>query len=207
MRRRIFFGFHFEKSDPHALTSRLPCCLTAGKSRSVNIDRCRHRVSLLLCCRDGFLIFARISASVLTADQKILSLLAEEHLAAIGAILGYGHIPRREITCGIFFTAVEHGVIASELCDDLRRTLGAVDTGLSDARLGKAALGILTASVEATELSGAQHHIGAALFALEIGDDNRLLLFRCLFPVLLAFCGRSSQGVLVVGRSIRLSAI
>ena len=80
-------------------------------------------------------------------NEKVLSLLAEEHLAAIGAKLCGGHIPRGEITFGIALTAVKYGVVTTKLGDHLGIALGAVHAGLTNASLGELTLGIATASI------------------------------------------------------------
>ena len=50
---------------------------------------------------------------IVVADKERLSLLAEEYLAAVGAFLVGGKIPRRKIALGVFFTAVEYRLVSA----------------------------------------------------------------------------------------------
>ena len=122
--------------------------------------------------------------------RKIFTLLAEQHLAAGGTGLLCGQIPRRKITLGILFTAVEYRLILAVLHHNLACALGARNVQLLGLLLGKSTSGILRASKEGAEFSRTLYHVRSADLALEIRNNGSLLFFLllCLDRFLLRRC-------------------
>lgn len=106
-----------------------------------------------------------VSTTFGVTDQIVLAFLLEEHLIAGGAFFVSRHIPRGEGAIGISAAAVEDRLISAAFDHKRLLALGTFHTQILQNLLGKVALGVIAAGIEASESSLTSHHLCAALGA------------------------------------------